>query len=777
MEHIIAYNPYKNGNKGSVSSQPLSVYDKTIAYPWMAELVAAIRGGNDELKKQLPFRCAHYYQFRDNRRSQKNAVPESFLFQTTIDVDDKEYVDKAIEKARELNCSDTIWNGALLHLEYSARKKLHIDIRMPIGMTIEETQRAYCEALGVPYDESCFTPERILFITDQDSEIYRSKDWYAVLPADELKARREAYLKRGLTIDGRRQQGTQPQPFNIQHSTFNTQQNIPDGLPTSGTASEKSLIAFDLFTESAGLKNVNIDTEGSRHSSLLAIMSAGASRVMSEEELRRVVAVKMPSFAQERDCQQLIHDFYEKYGDCSKPFSRDVIRINAQAEKQATLLTPNSSLQTPNYEDDYPAPPEMPKKLPKLVELLVSQTPDIYKPAVAHAIFPPLATHLCRTYFNYIDNVEHEATLMCCLLAGTGAGKNCVQMPINLIMEDIRKRDKDNLKREKEWKDEVTRKGANKDKRKRPENLVIQEIDADMTNPAFVMRTAEAQEHFLYTALNEIDQFDNLRGIGNQQFRIMCLAFDPGNQYGQTRVGTQSVTERVTIRFNWNASTTINKGIRYFSKVLTDGPISRINFCTIPEREIGAEMPVYGTYDDTFRENLKPYIEHLNMASGTINCPEAFALAQKLKEENADFARMSQDRVYENLSFRANVIAYLKACVLYVANGCQWESEIEEFVRWSEQYDLYCKMRFFRDAIVKAEQEGVKSSKRGPSNMLQLLPNEFSYQQAEQLRSDLGLDTKGTRRMIATWVFRKYIVKVEAGELYRKLCFLKKESK
>ena len=818
MNHFIAMNPQRGGNKGSASCLPLAEYDKLIAQPWLHDMVEQIRGGNDKLKGLMPFRCGHYSRFLKNHRSQKDADPTSFLFQTTIDIDDKELVGIAIEMARQLNCSDSIWNGMLLHLEYSARKKLHIDIRMPIGMTIEETQRAYCKALGVPCDESCFTPERILFITDQDSEIYRSKDWYAVLPADELKARREAYLKRGLTIDGRRQQGTQPQPFNIQHSTFNTQQNIPDGLPTSGTASEKSLIAFDLFTETAGLKNVNIDTEGSRHSSLLAIMSAGASRVMSEEELRRVVAVKMPSFAQERDCRQLIHDFYEKYGDSSKPFSRDVIRINAQAETQANQLRINneelriqgasagnqtvqsSNLNVQSSEDDYPAPPEMPKKLPKLVELLVSQTPDIYKPAVAHAIFPPLATHLCRTYFNYIDNVEHEATLMCCLLAGTGAGKNCVQMPINLIMEDIRKRDKDNLKREKEWKDEVTRKGANKDKRKRPENLVIQEIDADMTNPAFVMRTAEAQEHFLYTALNEIDQFDNLRGIGNQQFRIMCLAFDPGNQYGQTRVGTQSVTERVTIRFNWNASTTINKGIRYFSKVLTDGPISRINFCTIPEREIGAEMPVYGTYDDTFRENLKPYIEHLNMASGTINCPEAFALAQKLKEENADFARMSQDRVYENLSFRANVIAYLKACVLYVANGCQWESEIEEFVRWSEQYDLYCKMRFFRDAIVKSEQEGVKSSKRGPSNMLQLLPDEFSYQQAEQLRSDLGLDTKGTRRMIATWVFRKYIVKVEAGEqgvnagndkadnshcnynygnysFYRKLCFLKNESK
>ena len=839
MNHFIAMNPQRGGNKGSASCLPLAEYDKLIAQPWLHDMVEQIRGGNDKLKGLMPFRCGHYSRFLKNHRSQKDADPTSFLFQTTIDIDDKELVGIAIEMARQLNCSDSIWRGMLLHLEYSARKKLHIDIRMPIGMTIEETQRAYCEALGVPCDESCFTPERILFITDQDSEIYRSKDWYAVLPADELKARREAYLKRGLTIDGRGDAKVNSLQFTVNsNSNDNVQNNrlsgsngnpavshgsaiqpaqpgnshgadagnlgsaggyqIPDGLPTSGTASEKSLIAFDLFTESAGLKNVNIDTEGSRHSSLLAIMSAGASRVMSEEELRRVVAVKMPSFAQERDCQQLIHDFYEKYGDSSKPFSRDVIRINAQAEKQATLLTPKSSLQTPNCEDDYPAPPEMPKKLPKLVELLVSQTPDIYKPAVAHAIFPPLATHLCRTYFNYIDNVEHEATLMCCLLAGTGAGKNCVQMPINLIMEDIRKRDKDNLKREKEWKDEVTRKGANKDKRKRPENLVIQEIDADMTNPAFVMRTAEAQEHFLYTALNEIDQFDNLRGIGNQQFRIMCLAFDPGNQYGQTRVGTQSVTERVTIRFNWNASTTINKGIRYFSKVLTDGPISRINFCTIPEREIGAEMPVYGTYDDTFRENLKPYIEHLNMASGTINCPEAFALAQKLKEENADFARMSQDRVYENLSFRANVIAYLKACVLYVANGCQWESEIEEFVRWSEQYDLYCKMRFFRDAIVKAEQEGVKSSKRGPSNMLQLLPNEFSYQQAEQLRSDLGLDTKGTRRMIATWVFRKYIVKVEAGEqgvhagndkadnchcnygnysFYRKLCFLKKESK
>ena len=770
MEHLIAYNPYKNGNKGSVSSQPLSVYDKTIAYPWMADLVAAIRGGNDELKKQLPFRCAHYYQFQNNRRSQKNAVPESFLFQTTIDVDDKEYVDKAIEKARELNCSDTIWKDALLHLEYSARKKLHIDIRMPIGMTIEETQRAYCEALGVPYDESCITPERMLFITDKESEIYRSPHWYEVLPQEELKKRRQAYLDRGLSIDGRGGKVNSLQ-LTVNSNTAHAAHLSPAGTPQDAVAmaTGKNLAAFDLFRNAAGLKDVDINTPGSRHSSLLAIMSAGASRVMPEEELKAVVAQKMPAFSQESDCQQLIHDFYAKYGDSSKPMSQAVIRINAQAEKYSqkdadpfkTMSSVGSEGGTDsNAEDDKIAPPPMPEHLPKLVELLLSKTPDVYKSAVAHAIFPPLATHLCKTTFKYIDNVEHEATLMCCLLAGTGAGKNCVQMPINMIMEDIRQRDRENLKREKEWKDEVTRKGANKDKRKRPENLIIQEIDADMTNPAFVMRTAEAQDHFLYTSLNEIDQFDALKGQGNQQFKIICLAFDPGNQYGQTRVGTSSVTERITIRFNWNASTTIQLGQRYFSKVLTDGPISRINFCTIPEREIGAEMPVYGEYDDAFREALKPYIENLCKASGRIDCAEASALAEKLKEENADFSRMSQNRVFENLSFRGNVIAFRKACVLYVANGCKWEPEIEEFIRWSESYDLWCKMIFFGAGIAKANEVGEKSNKRGPANLLQQLPDNFTYTQAEMVRLQNDFGKNGTARMLRNWVNRHYIEKI-----------------
>ena len=880
----MALNPARKGNMGRLnSSQPLYVYDNLIAQPWLRGVIAQIRGekaipgvdAGDEkavkkakegLKRQLPIRAIHYYRFRNNHRSGEDAVPESFLFQTTIDVDDVEYVDAALEKARELNCSNTIWKGKLLHLEYSARKKLHIDIRMPMGMTIEETQKAYCEAAGIPYDKSCITPERIIFITDKDSEIYRSKEWYGVLPDEEIQARREAFLKRGLTIDGKGTarysllagdcksperlagdfQGQVPSDSNhkVQSSNLKVQSNddvqdnrfqgtdshsavssgaaIQPAQPGNShradddyishtgdaqkagrlaqeaeSASEKNLIAFDLFQESAGLKGMNIDTIGSRHSSLLAIMSAGASRVMSEEELMKVVAKRMPSYYQENDCHQLIHDFYAKYGDSSKPFSRDVIRVNALAEQAAksllagdckspgyltgdflsgqngysslagdckspghlagSMLNVQSNACVQSSNASYPPPPPMPGKLPKLVELLISKTPEIYQPAVAHAIFPPLATHLWNTRFRYIDNVEHEATLMTCLLAGTGAGKSCVQMPISMIMEDIRKRDQENLKREKEWKEEMMRKGANKDKRKRPDNLIIQEIDADMTNPAFVMRTAEAKGHFLYTSLNEIDQFDALKGIGNQHFRIMCLAFDPGNQYGQTRVGTQSVTERVTVRFNWNASTTIQKGQRYFSKVLTDGPLSRINFCTIPEREIGDKIPVYGTYDDQFRKELKPYIENLCMATGLIDCPEAYRLAEILSEENADFSQVTQNRIYENFTFRANVIAYLKACVLYVANGCRWEPEIEDFIRWSERYDLWCKMRFFEEDIQKANNVGEHSNKRGPSNLLQSLPDTFTEQQVVEARAALGLSEEGTAHLLSTWVYRKYV--------------------
>ena len=407
-------------------------------------------------------------------------------------------------------------------------------------------------------------------------------------------------------------------------------------------------------------------------------------------------------------------------------------------------------------------PPEMPQPLPALIDLLVSRTPDIYKAAVAHAVFPSLAVHLWKVYFRYIDNKRHEATLMNCLMAGTGAGKDCISDPIDHIMADIRVRDAENMRREKAWKNEVNSKGANKDKKQRPEGLVIQEIDADMTNPAFVMRTAEAEDHFLYVKLNEIDQFDALKGNGRtgSQFQIMCLAFDPNNRYGQTRIGTQSITERVQIRFNWNAATTIQKGQRYFQRVLTDGPISRINFCTIPEREIGAEIPRYGEYDASFDEALKPYIERLCAARGDVDCPEAFALAERLCHECAEFAQLSQSRTYENLSFRANVIAWLKACVLYVANGCQWDERFEPFIRWSLQYDLWCKMHFFGAAIDNANNVAENGSRRGPQNLLTLLPEVFSRDDADRVRKQEGLGSKGTAKMISQWKTRGYILQL-----------------
>ena len=405
-------------------------------------------------------------------------------------------------------------------------------------------------------------------------------------------------------------------------------------------------------------------------------------------------------------------------------------------------------------------PPEMPTNLPPLIELLVSRTPDIYKPAVAHAVFPALGAHLWRTTFRYIDNVHHEATLMNVLMAGTGAGKNCITEPVNRILADIRRRDKENMLREKAWKKEMQSMGANKNKRQRPEGLVIQEIDPDMTNAAFVQRLADADGKFLYTKMNEIDQFDALKTSANRksQFQIMCLAFDPGNVYGQTRIGTTSVTERVCIRFNWNASTTIQKGQAYFRSVLTDGPISRINFCTIPEREIGAPMPVYGSYDEEFDRELATYIERLNAARGEVECPEAFALAQTLSEECAEFARLSQSRVYENLSFRANVIAYLKAMVLYVAHGEEWSQEIEDFVRWSLQYDMWCKMAFFAESIEETEGNNTSHhTRKGPQNLLDLLPKVFTYEDAAQVKQRVTGQSGSPKAMLNNWIRRGYI--------------------
>ena len=654
-----------------------------------------------------------------------------------FDPEAKDY-EKRLKEAPQMILDKKEELGLVL-LERSVNKGFHLVFRRRAGLSQEENLRWASDLLQIPFDQAAKDVTRVFFATGatKDDLIYLDNTLFDNAPFEVENA---PVAECEMTEETSSQEATKDQPA--------TYPIMYQGMPYTS-------IVEALENQLGGRPE-----HGSRNAFIFS-MACNLRYLCNDDP--SWIATLLPNYGEEQ--------------------GRWMSTIRSACERKQTMAMPEivkRALKVAQQEnrcdgdgEGEDAPPQMPKRLPKLIELLTSQTPEIYRAAVAHAVFPPLATHLWRTRFPYIDNVEHEATLMCVLMAGTGAGKSCVSDPIKHIMADIRERDRENLEREKAWKEEAGRKGANKDKAKRPENLVIQEIDADMTNPAFVMRTAEAQEHFLYTSLNEIDQFDALKGQGKQQFRIMCLAFDPGNTYGQTRVGMQSVTERVTVRFNWNASTTILKGQQYFRNVLTDGPISRINFCTIPEREIGAEMPVYGTYDDHFDEQLKPYIENLCRANCLVECKEAIALAQQLKEENADTARLTQSRVYENLSFRANVIAYLKACVLYVANGYKWEKEIADFVRWSEQYDLWCKMRFFASAIEQAETEGERSNRRGPRNLLQLLPNQFTMQEAEALRLQHGLDRKGTRQMLRQWVYREYINRISVTDnnitVYEKL--------
>ena len=769
-------------NRGYAETQTGEQLDELLRQEWLRQDVADIRAGREEKKEWLPFICPHYSAFKDNHRSQDSIIPEAFTFMTCVDIDNPKLVRQAFEKALEVNKDEmSEWYDMVLREAYSARGKGHIYIRIPKGMTIEEAQRSFCEEIGFNADElldaSCFTPERYIYLTDIGQEVFRSEHWLEPVEGEELEERREAYLERGLDVDGRplvSEKGI------VKSEKFATAQDNPTLSEDVLEADARTLYIFDACMKEAELTADVLVVEGHRHEALKSILSVGATQLLKKEELMGVLQVRMAQNWQDKNIRQLVDDFYSKYYDPNQKMSQFQRKVLAKSLRMSLKSGDAKGLNVGMSDAcSYPqpsdlgglCPPEMPRRLPKVVQLLVSRTPEVYKPAVAHAIFPPLGAHLWRVRFPYIDNVMHEATFMNVLMAGTGAGKDCISQPINHIMADIRKRDAENLKREADWKKEVTSKGSNKDKRQRPEGLVIQEVDPDMTNPAFVMRMAEADEHFLYTKMNEIDQFDALRGSarGSQQFQIMCLAFDPGNRYGQTRVGTQSVTEKVCIRFNWNAATTIQKGQKYFARVLTDGPISRINFCTIPEREIGADMPVYGTYDAAFDEELRPYIDRLCHATGVIDCPQAYNLAKKLKDECAEFARLSQSRVYENLSFRANVIAYLKACVLYICNDYKWSKEIEDFVRWSLLYDMYCKMTFFGEAIENANRNAdEQTSRRGPRNLLSLLPNEFTVHDADLIRQANGMDTRGTRNMLSQWVHRGYLLQM-TNDSFRKL--------
>ena len=746
----------RRDHRGYAEPMTSEQLDRLLSEDWLRQMVADIRGGNEPLKDRLPFICPHYAAFRNNHRAQADILPDQFTFMTCVDVDDLQMVDQAISKAQQLNQDDySDWQDQVLRIVYSARKKVHIYIRIPKGMTIEEAQLAFCKEMEVPYDESCITPERFIFITGKDEEIYRSPHWLEPLSQEELAERREAYLNRGLDMDGR---SLKKENGKVRKAEAQSQ-DVSVQSPTARTR-----YIFDQCMKEAEVEPAFLIDEGARHNSLKAILSVGATQLLKKEELMGVLSEKMKAHWQDENIQTLINDFYEKYTDSSRRMTQFERKVFASSQKMNKKKVTTCQEVSQTSADPYNELPAMPNKKPRLIELLTSKTPDIYKAAVANAVFPPLATHLCGVRFMYTDNTIHEATLMNCLMAGTGAGKSCIDKPIDRIMADIKRRDAENERREDEWKKDCQKKGANKDKLMRPEGLVIQTIDPDMTKPALVTRMDEAQGHFVYVKLNELDLFEQLKGqTGKQHFQLMCLAFDPDSEYGQTRIGTQSVTARPKCRFNWNACTTIQKGRRFFAKVLTDGPISRINFCTIPEQEIGCEQPVFGLYDTAFDEELKPYIDRLVAARGRVDCPQAFRLAKKLQAECAEFARLSQNMVYWNLSHRACVIAWLKACVLYVANGMKWERSIDEFIRWSLNYDLWCKMQFFGDAIERASNgDDARVDKRGPRNLLELLPDEFTVEDAQRVRQQEGMDSdcQKCRNMISQWTYREYVLQI-----------------
>lgn len=739
----------KNGRSAQVLACPLEKFNEIVDSPQVAQtcrLLAKVDHDSDEakrLKQQLPL-LMFMANYSDGHRHAESAVPTGMAY---LDLDELngEHPREAWQRIVQVLLMKELENlVVLVHVSCSG-KGLRIVYIIPSQFShlspteqIDQSKQWLAAQLGVEDDSKTKDLARGSFAVPRDYIIYGpDKRMFEKQTQQQLRTQQQLQTPSPLPLKG---EGGHPQPKELS-TPLPHREGPEEGLLFKGVA-YKDIIA-EWFRRTGGEPQ-----KGERNDRLHRL--AAHLRYITDNNEQTLLSI-MPRYGlSEEEMRGLIHSA------CSARF----YSMPRQLQEIIGSLAPKE--ETVRETSHGSTPPPMPKRLPSLIKLLTSKTPDIYKPAVAHAVFPSLAAHLWKVRFRYIDNVEHEATLMNVLMAGTGAGKDCISQPINRIMADIRLRDAENLKREAEWKREVNSKGSNKDKRQRPEGLVIQEVDPDMTNPAFVMRMAEADEHFLYTKMNEIDQFDALRGSarGSQQFQIMCLAFDPDNRYGQTRVGTQSVTEKVCIRFNWNAATTIQKGQRYFSRVLTDGPISRINFCTIPEREIGADMPIYGTYDAQFDEELRPYIERLTRASGLVDCPQAFRLAKKLKDECAEFSRLSQSRVYENLSFRANVIAWLKGCVLYICNDYRWSKEIEDFVRWSLKYDLWCKMQFFGAAIEAANQEGEHTQKRGPRNLLELLPDEFNVHDADIVRQANGMDTRGTRNMLSQWVHRGYLLQM-----------------
>ena len=714
-----------------------------------------------ELKKKLPIITFHA-MFKNGRRKNEDAIPSGFS------IYDLDHIEDPRGRWTEIEPRKEELGIKLSHISPSLRGLRLVFRRPPLAppaggespangvMSLAESQAWMAQQLGdTQYDACVKDYARCSFVVPREYVLWLDEEG---LFAERLPSREgEGGVLENTHVSNKADKVDEADVYHTPLSPLSRGEEPDKNHPQAPTPSQGGLypttyegIEYTEIVQTLEEQMGGQPEHGSRNNFIFSM--ACHLRYVCNDDAAWIAQI-LPTYGEGRD--KWLGSIRSA---CARSQTKQMPRIMRRTLKICKQRIQEES-EIIHQTSDIDSPPPMPRRLPPLIKLLVSRTPKIYQPAVAHAVFPALGAHLWKTYFRYIDNVEHEATFMNVLMAGTGAGKNCISDPINHLLKDIRQRDRDNLQREKEWKREMQTTGANKDKRQRPEGLVIQEIDPDMTNAAFVQRLADAEERFLYTKMNEIDQFDALKTSAKSKahFQIMCLAFDPGNVYGQTRVGTGSVSERVCIRFNWNASTTIQKGQAYFRSVLTDGPISRINFCTIPERPIGSEMPVYGTYDANFDEELRPYIERLNKARGSFECRQARALAKKLMEENADFARLSESRVYENLSFRANVIAFLKACVLYVAHGEKWDRTMEDFVRWSLQYDMWCKMRFFGEAIENVECGAQQSTRKGPQNLLELLPDTFTREEAGKLRQRMDIRRGSLKLMLSNWKHRGYI--------------------
>lgn len=796
---VYAFNPRL---KDSTTGRVMNKYHRGYAEPATAEQIlqalkspalaatlSSIRQGDEEKKSELVALCPHYSGFRDNHRAQEAIQPERFTYRTCIDVDDPAIVEKAVSNALQLNADElSVMYQMVQYVEYSARRKAHIWVLMPVGKTIEETQREFCQEMDIPYDESCITPERFIWTTGD--EVFRADDWLKPLPEQQVEERREAFLMRGLDVDGRplKKPDTTAQPATPTTATATTTATTPgDGAVIP--ADERTRYIFMACMKEAGLHPEDLTEVGGRHNAVKSILSVGANQLLTKGEMNGVLQEMMPQHWQSKDIRQLVDDFYQKYTDENQKMTQFQRQVFARSRRIGSAPAKTRTTATDSHEEEEatqaegvygdtaslsaiyanPRPPRLPRKLPALVQAVTSQTPLPMKANVAQGMFPPLGVYPRNLRFRYIDHQYRELRSNCLTIGGTGSGKDTsLKQPLKHITAPMVERDKVSRQRLKEYNDKYNARASNKDKPQRPEDIPIQYITANLTPARLAQLMSDAQGAFLYTHLHEFEQWYDIEGKSgnNCSFKNLKLADDEDNPFGQERAGAQSVNYMGPLGLNWNASTTLSKAQYMFRNVLVDGPLSRVCLATTPNCGLGAPIPVYGTYDKKYDETLAPYIERLKAATGQVYCKQAYRLAERLKAECDQFTQQTQDELFDNLTHRALVHAFRKACLLYVANGNKWEKSIEGFCRWSLHYDLYLKLKFFGDLIRQADSQ-THTSHRGPRNLLELLPQEFTRQQAIHVRLQAGKGEEGTSNMLSQWKSRGYILQM-TNDSFRK---------